>query len=144
MDTAVTRILSKYKKVYFMSYQFIIYFTVTINDHQVLLKLMYKSIHQSSYKYKLLKFTLDCDFDKELPPILNNLYQKHIEQEMIENKNTPKGILKKRQLPKKCVTFDLPPIPEDTVETSKWVSPLIKFTHPTCHSHLMDPRCPDK
>ena len=77
-----------------MSYKFIIYFTVTANEHQVLLKIMCKSIHQSSYKYKLLKFTLDCDFEKELPPILNNLYQKHIEQEIIENKTTPKGILK--------------------------------------------------
>ena len=38
--------------------------------------------------------------------------------------------------------FHLPPIKEDISESSKWISPLKKYTHPALHSHLMDPRFP--
>ena len=33
--TDLTALLSKYKKVYFLSFQFIISFTITINKHNV-------------------------------------------------------------------------------------------------------------
>ena len=46
------------------------------------------------------------------------------------------------QTPKKTVTFQLTPIKEDISESSKWISPLKKYTHPALHSHLMDPRFP--
>ena len=136
MDPSVTRILSKYKKVYLMSYEFILYFTVTVNEHQLLLKLMYKIIHQSSYKYKLLKFSLDCDLEKELPVILSTLYQKNIEQKfkLKTNKVTKEEM---------CSIWSTSHRGRH-IETSNCVSPLIKYTHSTLHSHLMDPRCPDK
>ena len=136
--TDLNALLSKYKKVYFLSYQFIISFTITINNHHVLLRLMYKGIHQMSYKYKLFTLSKYSDFDKVFPPLLYDLYEKH-NQEVIEDKPVPKGILKKMQTPKKTVMFHLPPIKEDIGESSKWICPLIKYTHPALHSHLMDP-----
>ena len=66
----VTLILSKYKKMYFMSYKFVFMFSATITKHHLFLKLMYKAIIQQSYKYKLLEFPLDCHLEKELSPIL--------------------------------------------------------------------------
>ena len=80
--------------MYFISYKFVLNFTTTINKHQLFLKLMYKSISQPSYKYKLLKFPLDCDLDKELSPILLQLYQKNTEMEFRDHKITWKVILK--------------------------------------------------
>ena len=139
----VTPILSKYKKMYFMSYKFVFIFTATICKHHLFLKLMYKAISQPSYKYKLLKFPLDCDLEKELSPILLDLYQKNTDLEIRDHKITWKGILKNISSSiKKTVTFDLPPIKEEIMDCHK--SPLRKYLHPKLHSHLMDPRHPDK
>ena len=79
------------------------------------------------------------DFDKVIPPLLYDLYEK-CNQEVIEDKPVPKGILKTKQTPKKTVMFQLPPIKEDIGESSKWISPLRKYTHPILHSNLMDPQ----
>ena len=124
-----------------MSYQFIISFTIAINEHNVFVRLMYKGIHQMSYKYKLFTLSKFCDFDKVIPLLLYDLYEK-CNQEVTEDKPVPKGILKRIQTPKKTVMFHLPPIKEDISESSKWISPLKKYTHPTLHSHLMDPQFP--
>ena len=59
-----------------------------------------------SYKYKLLKFPLDCDLEKELLPILLDLYQKNTDLEIKDHKITQKGILKNISLSiKKTVTI---------------------------------------
>ena len=105
---------------------------------------MYKAISQQSYKYKLLKFPLGCDREKELSPILLDLYQKNIDLEIRDHKITQKGILKNISSSiKKTVTFDLPPIEEEEIMDCH-KSPLRKYLHPKLHSGLMDPRCPDK
>ena len=124
--TDLTTLLSKYKKVYFLSYQFIISFTIAVNKCNVFVKLMYKGIHQTSYKYKLFTWSKYSDFDKVIPPLLYDLYEK-CNQELIEDKPVPKGILKTKQTPKKTVTFQLTPIKEDISESSKWISPLKKI-----------------
>ena len=90
----VTPILFKYKKMYFLSYKFVFIFTATICKHHLFLKLMYKAISQPSYKYKLLKFPLDCDLEKELLPILLDVYQKNTDLEIRYHRITQKGILK--------------------------------------------------
>ena len=139
----VTLILSKYKKMYFISYKFVFIFTTTICKHHLFLKLMYKAISQPSYKYKLLKFPLDCDLEKELSPILLDLYQTNIDLEIRDHKIIRKGIVKNiSSLIKKTVTFNLPPIKEEIMDCCN--SPLRKYLHPKLHSHLMDPRHPDK
>ena len=73
----VELILSKYKKMYFMSYKFVFMFSATITEHNLFLKFMYRVIKQQSYKYKLLRFPLDCHLEKELSPILFDLYQRN-------------------------------------------------------------------
>ena len=98
--TNLTTLLSKYKKVYFLSYQFILSFNVVVNKCNVFVRLMYKSIHQTSYKYKLFTWSKYSDFDKVIPPLLYDLYEK-CNQELIENKPVPKGILKTKHTPKK-------------------------------------------
>ena len=137
----LTALLSKYKKVYFLSYQFILSFTIGVNKCNVFVRLMYKGIHQASYKYKLFMLSKFSDFDKVIPLLLYDLYEK-CNQEVIEDKPVPKGILKTKQTPKRTVMFQLSPIKEDIGESSKWISPLKKYTHPALHSHLMDPQFP--
>ena len=135
----LTALLSKYKKVYFLSYQFILSFHVVVNKCNVFVRLMYKGIHQTSYKYKFFTWSKHSDFDKVIPPLLYDLYEK-CNQELIEDTPVLKGILKTQQTPKKTVTFQLPPIKEDISESSEWTSPLQKYTHSVFHSYLMDPR----
>ena len=78
----VTSILTKYKKMYFMSYKFVFMFSATITKHHLFLKLMYRVINQQSYKYKLLRFPLDYHLEKELLLILFDLYQKNTDLEV--------------------------------------------------------------
>ena len=61
---------------------------------------MYKGIHQMSYKYKLFTLSKFSDFDKVIPLLLYDLYEKS-NQEVIEDIPIPKGILKRMQTPKK-------------------------------------------
>ena len=139
----VMPILSKYKKIYFISYKFVFNFTTAISKHHLFLKLTYKPISQPFYKYKLLKFPLDCGLDKELSPILLDLYQKNTDLEIRDHKITRKGILKNIcLLTKKSVKFNLPPIEEEIIDCHK--SPLRKYLHPKLCSYLMNPRHPDK
>ena len=137
----LTALLSKYKKVYFLSYQFILSFNVVVNKSNIFVRLMYKGIHQTSYKYKFFMWSKHSDFDEVIPPLLYDLYEK-CNQELIEDKPVLKSILKTQHAPKKTVTFQLTPIEEDISESSKWTSPLQKYTLSVFHSHLMDPRSP--
>ena len=76
-----------------------------------------------------MKFPLDCDLEKELSPILLDLYQMNTDLEIRDHKITRKGILKNISSSiKKTVTFDLPPIEEEIMDFQK--SPLRKYLHP--------------
>ena len=55
---------------------------------------MYRVINQQSYKYKILRFPLDCHLEKELLPILFDLYQKSTDLEVGDHKLTWLGFLK--------------------------------------------------
>ena len=89
----LTALLSKYKKVYFLSYQFILFFHVVVNKCNVFVRLMYKGIHQTFYKYKFFTWSKHSDFDKVIPPLLYDLYEK-CNQELTEDTPVLKGILK--------------------------------------------------
>ena len=140
----VTLILTKYKKMYFMSYRFVFMHSATITGHHLFLKLMYRVINQQSYKYKLLRFPLDCHLEKELSLIIFDLYQKNTDLEVGDHKLTWLGILKGISSSiKETVTFDLPPIKEK-VKRDCCKSPLRKYQHPKLCSNLIEPRCPEK
>ena len=105
---------------------------------------MYRVINQQSYKYKLLRFSLDCHLEKEILPIHFDLYQKNTDLEVGDSKLTQLGFLKGMSSSiKKTVTFDLPPIKEEE-KRDCYESPLRKYPHPKLHSNLIDPRCPEK
>ena len=136
--------LTKYKRMYFMSYRFVFMFSATLTKHHMFFKLMYRVINQESYKYKLLRFPLDCHLEKELSPILFDLYQKNTDLEVGDHKLTQLGFLKGMSSSiKKTVTFNLPPIKEEQKQDCD-ESPLRKYIHPKLHSNLIDPRCQEK
>ena len=105
---------------------------------------MYRVINQQSYKYKILRFPLDCHLEKELSSILFDLYQKNTDLNVGGHKLIWLGFLNGISSSiKKTVTFDLPPIAEQEKRDCH-ESPLIKYLHPSLHSNLIDPRCPEK
>ena len=131
--------------MYFMSYKFVFHLMITVSKQQLFLKLMYKSISQPCFKYKLLKFPSDCDLETELSPILLDLYQRNTDLEFRDYKFTRKGILKNISLStKKTVTFDLLPIDNEEKKMDCCRSPLRRFLHLKLHLHLIDPRHPEK
>ena len=81
-------------------------------------------------------WSIYSDFDKVIPPLLYDLYEK-CNQELIEDKPVPKGILKAKHTPKKTVTFQLTPIKEDISESSKWMRSIAKI-YPSSFSFTFD------
>ena len=81
-------ILTKYKRMYFMSYQLIFMFSATFTEKYLFLKLMYRAINQKEFKHKLLRFPLNCHLEKELKLILNEIYQKNTDLEVTDHKCT--------------------------------------------------------
>ena len=57
---------------------------------------MYKGIHQTSYKYKLVTLSKVIDFDTVIPLLLYDFYEK-CHQETTEDQPVLKGILKTKQ-----------------------------------------------
>ena len=128
-----------------MSYKFVFMFSATITEHHLFLKLMYRAISQQSYKYKLLKFPLDCHLEKELCPFFLTCTKRIQIWKLGDHKLTWRGILNGiSSLIKKTVTFDLPPIEEEEEKMDYYESPLTKYLHPKLRSHLIDSRCPEK
>ena len=92
----------------------------------------------------ILRFPLDCHLEKELLPVLFDLYQKNTDLDVEDHKLTWLEFLKGISSSiKKTVTFDLPPIAEEEKRNCH-ESPLIKYLHPGLHSNLIDPRNPEK
>ena len=71
--------------MYFMSYKFIFIFSVTFTEKYLFLKLLYRVINQKDFKHKKLRFSLRCNLEQELKPILYNIYQKNIHSEVMDH-----------------------------------------------------------
>ena len=73
-----------------MSYHFIdlFIFSDTFTQRYLFLRLMYKEINQKEFKQKLLRFPLQCNLEKDLKPILQEIYQNNIELEVTDHKIT--------------------------------------------------------
>ena len=74
--TDLTALLSKYKKVLLFVISIYIIFHYCCISVMFLWDLMYKGIHQISYKYKLFTWSKYSDFDKVIPPLLYDLIWK--------------------------------------------------------------------
>ena len=63
-------------------------FFATFMEKYLFLKLFYRAINQKEFKHKVLRFTLNCYLEKELKPILNEIYQKNTDLEVTDHKHT--------------------------------------------------------
>ena len=63
-------------------------FSATFMEKYLFLKLMHRAINQKELKHKLLRFPLNSYLEKELKPILNELYQKNMDLEVTDHKMT--------------------------------------------------------
>ena len=119
-------------------------FSTTFTEKYLFLKLMYRVTNQKEFQQKLLRFPLQCHLERDLKPILHDIYQKNIELEVTDHKLTQCGFLKGMVSSiKDHVTFDLPPIREE--EKGQFLeSPLAKYMHLKFHLNLIDPRHPQK
>ena len=53
-------------------------FSVTFTEKYLFLKLLCRAINQKEFKHKKLRFSLQCNLEQELKPILYDIYQKNI------------------------------------------------------------------
>ena len=60
-------------------------FSATFMEKYLFLKLMYRAFNQNGFKQKLLGFPLQCHLERDLKPILHDIYQKNIELEFIDH-----------------------------------------------------------
>ena len=80
----------------FNDYQLILLFSITFTQNDIFLKLMYRVFSQKRFQYKLLTLPLQCDLERDLQPILYNIYKKNIELESIDYKITGQKFLSAR------------------------------------------------
>ena len=81
-------ILTNLKRMYFNDYQLILMFLLTFTQNDLFLKLMYRVFSQRKFQCKLLTLPLHCDLERDLQPILYNIYKKNIELESLDYKIT--------------------------------------------------------
>ena len=81
-------ILTNLKRMYFNDYRLILMFSLTFTQNDLFLKLMYRAFSQRRFQYKLLTLPLQCDLERDLQPILYNIYKKNIELESQDYKIT--------------------------------------------------------
>ena len=63
-------------------------FSVTFTEKYLFLKLLYRVINQKEFKHKKLRFSLQCNLEQELKPILYDIYQKNIHLEVTDHELT--------------------------------------------------------
>ena len=116
---SIHNILSKYKKVYFLSYNFIISYNVVIVETEYVLHLMYKTITATDYEHELLKIPLMTNLEEAIPSLLSTVYSDYTKKEPVSRQQDSEikivhGILKcKASCIKKTVRFDMSHIREN-------------------------------
>ena len=82
------QILTNLKRMYFNDYRLILMFSFTFTQDDLFLKLMYRAFSQRRFQYKLLTLPFKCDLERDLQPILYNIYKKNLELESQDYKIT--------------------------------------------------------
>ena len=137
-------ILTNLKRMYFNDYWLILLFSITFTQNDIFLKLMYRAFSQKRFQNKLLTLPLQCDLERDLQPILYNIYKKNIELECIDYKITRQEFLRARVdfLGDQNI-FDLPTIAEE----ERWLCyqpPLSGHAQQRFHSYLVNPKYQQK
>ena len=123
----VQSILTNLKRMYFNDYRLILMFSFTFTQNDLFLKLMYRAFSQRRFQCKLLTLPLQCHLEKDLQPILYNIYKNNLELESQDYKITRQEFLKAMvdHLGDNTI-FDLSPIPEE----QRWLffqPPLVDY-----------------
>ena len=144
MDNLVTRskiqqILKDLKLMYFNDYWYIFKFSFTLTQHDIFLLLLYRAFNQRKFQYKLLTLSSKCDLERDLQPILYNIYRRNLDVE------TQNYSVKRHEFLHAVVdhlettpVFDLLPIPEER----RWICfnpPLVDFPKQRFCSYLTQP-----
>ena len=145
MDNITSRddlkpILTNLKRMYFNDYQHILMFSLTFTQNDLFLKLMYRAFSQRRFQYKLLTLPLQCDLERDLQPILYNIYKNNIELESQDYKITRREFLRARvDFLGDHTIFDLPTITEE----ERWLCfqlPLVDYPQQRFRSYLVKPK----
>ena len=59
-------------------------FSFTLTQDDLFLRLLYRAFNQRKFQYKLITLSSKCNLEKDLQPILYNIYKKNLE---VETKN---------------------------------------------------------
>ena len=144
MDNLATRIkvqqiLKDLKLMYFNDYRYILKFSFTLTKDDIFLRLLYRAFNQRKFQYKLLTLSSKCNLEKDLQPILYNIYRRNLDVETHQYKVSRHEFLHAvvdhlDTIP----VLELPPIPEERT----WIcfkAPLVDYPEQTFHSYLTHP-----
>ena len=89
-------------------------FSFTLTQDDLFLRLLYRAFNQRKLQYKLLTLSSKCNLEKDLQPILYNIYKKNLEVETQDYTVTRREFLNAMvDLLENNTIFELPPIPEE-------------------------------
>ena len=144
MDNLATRIkvqqiLKDLKLMYFNDYRYILQFSFTLTKDDIFLRLLYRAFNQRKFQYKLLTLPSKCNLEKDLQPILYNIYRRNLDVETHRYKISRHEFLNAvgdhlDTIP----VLELPPIPEERT----WIcfkAPLVDYPNQRFHSYLTHP-----
>ena len=122
----IQQILTNLKRMYFNDYRLIFMFSFTLTQDDLFLQLLYRAFNQRKFHYKLT-LSSKCDLEKDLQPILYNIYKKNLEMQTQDYTVTRHEFLNAMaDLLENNTIFELPPIPEE----QRWLCfqpPLVDY-----------------
>ena len=115
-------------------------FSFTLTQDDIFLRLLYRGFNQRKFQYKLLTLSPKCNLEKDLQPILYNIYKKNLELETQDYAVTKHEFLKAMvDLLENNTIFELPPISEE----QRWICfqpPLVEYPQQRFCSYLAIPK----
>ena len=115
-------------------------FSFTFTQDDLFLRLLYRAFNQRKFQYKLITLSSKCNLEKDLQPILYNIYKKNLELETQDYTITRCEFLKAMvDLLENNTIFELSPIPEE----QRWICfqpPLVDYPQQRFCSYLAQPK----
>ena len=135
----IHQILTNLKRMYFNDYRLIFIFSFTLTQDDLFLRLLYRAFNQKKFQYKLLTLSSKCNLEKDLQPILYNIYKRNLDVETQDYTLTRHEFLNAMSdVLEDNTVFDLPPI----LEEQRWVCfqpPLVDYSQQKFCSYLLKP-----
>ena len=135
----IQQILTNLKRMYFNDYRLIFIFSFTLTQDDLFLRLLYRAFNQKKFQYKLLTLSSKCNLEKDLQPILYNIYKRNLDVETQDYMLTRHEFLNAMgDVLENNTVFELPPIPEE----QRWLCfqpPLVGHPQQRFCSYLVKP-----